>query len=65
MAIEVPRNEEISGGGRMEGEKESVLPSFEEEQIGGIHIKKRKRRRVVKRDVDPYMVRVGIKQRMR
>ena len=30
MVIEVPQNEEISGG-----EKESVLPSVGEEQIGG------------------------------
>ena len=35
MAIEVPQNEEISGGERMEGEKESVLPSVGEERIGG------------------------------
>ena len=35
MAIEVPQNEEISQGGRMEGEKESVLPSVGEEPIGG------------------------------
>ena len=35
MAIEVPQNEEISGNGRIEGEKESVLPSVGEEQIGG------------------------------
>ena len=54
--------------GRIEGEKESVLPSIGEEQIGrggGIHIKKRERGGVVKRDVDPYMIRVGIKQRKR
>ena len=35
MAIEVPQNEEISGGERMEGEKESVLPSDGEEQMEG------------------------------
>ena len=35
MAVEIPQNKEISGGGRMEGEKESVLPSVREEQIGG------------------------------
>ena len=40
MAIEVSQNEEISGGGKMEKEKESVLPSVEEERIrgGGVHI---------------------------
>ena len=37
MAIEIPQNEEISGGGRMEGEKESVLPSVGEERIGGAY----------------------------
>ena len=31
MAIEVPQNEEISGGEKMEGEKESALPSVGEE----------------------------------
>ena len=30
-----PQNQQISGGGKMEGEKESVLPSDREEQIGG------------------------------
>ena len=35
MAIEVPQNKEISGGGRMEGKKESVLPSVGEQRIGG------------------------------
>ena len=35
MAVEVFQNEEISGGGRVEGEKESVLLSVEEEGIGG------------------------------
>ena len=40
MTVEVPQNEEISGGGK-KGEKESVLPSIGEEQIGGIHFKKR------------------------
>ena len=35
MAIEVPQNEEISGGGRNGGRKGSVLPSVGEERIGG------------------------------
>ena len=47
----------------MEVEKESVLSSIGEEQIvGNVHIKKRERG-VVKRDVDPYIIRVGIKRR--
>ena len=38
MAIEVPQNEEKEG--RMEREKESVLPSIGEKRIGGggVHI---------------------------
>ena len=48
----------------MEGEKESVLPSVGEEQIGrGAYTLRRERGGVVKRDVDPYIIRVGIKQR--
>ena len=47
----------------MEGEKELVVPSVGEEQIGGVHIKKRQRGGVAKRDVDPYIIRVGIKRR--
>ena len=35
MAIEVPQNKEISGGGKSRGRKESVLLSAGEEQIGG------------------------------
>ena len=37
MAIEVPQNEEISGEERIEGDKESVLPSVGEEQIRGTY----------------------------
>ena len=40
----------------MEGEKDSILPSVGEEQKGGLHIGKRERRGVVKRDVDPYVI---------
>ena len=42
MAIEFLWNEEISGEGGMEREKESVLPSVGEGRIGGggVHIKK-------------------------
>ena len=34
MAIEVPENKEISGGGKNGGEKELVLLSVREKQIG-------------------------------
>ena len=37
MAIEVPKNEEISGGGKNGGRKKSVLPSVGEERIGGAY----------------------------
>ena len=47
----------------MEGEKEWVLPSVGEERIGGILIEKRERRGVVKRDVNPFIIRGGIKRR--
>ena len=36
MAIEVPQNEETSERERMEGEKESILPSVGEEQVGAV-----------------------------
>ena len=37
MAIEVPQNEEISGGGKNGGRKESALPFVGEERIGGAY----------------------------
>ena len=46
---------------RIEREKESVLPSVREEQIGGAYTL----RNVVKRDVDSYIIRVGIEGRKR
>ena len=53
MVIEVPRRKRFLEG-RIEGEKESILPSVGEQQIaGGKHIKKRERGGVVKKDVDP------------
>ena len=60
MAIEVPQNEEISGGGR-EGIDFAIR--WGGANRGGVHIKKRERKGVVKRDVDPYIIRVGIKRR--
>ena len=57
-----PRMKRFLEEGRMEGEKESVLPSVGEERIGGHIHEKRERGGVVKRDVDPYIIRVGIKR---
>ena len=37
MAIEVPKNEEISGGGEDGGRNGVVLPSVEEERIEGAY----------------------------
>ena len=61
MAIEVPQNEEISGGGK-DGGREGVgcAIRWRGTNRGGIHIEKRERG-VVKRDVDPCIIRVRIK----
>ena len=67
MAIEVPQNEEIFGGGKDGGRKGvgSAIRWREANRGGGIHIEKRERGTVVKRDVDPYIIGVGIKRRKR
>ena len=64
MAIEVPQNEEISGGGK-DGGREGIGSAIRWGGANrrGIHIKKRHRGGVVKRDFDPYIIRVGIEQR--
>ena len=50
MAVEVPQNEEISEEGGMEMEKESILLSVGEEQIGGNkHYGKRARKSCLER----------------
>ena len=65
MAIEVPKNEEISGG--KDGGRKGVGSAIRwgGANRGGIHIEKRERGGVVKRDVDPYIIRVRIKRRKR
>ena len=66
MAIEVTKNEEISEGGKNGGRKGiGSAIRWGGANRGGIHIEKRERGGVVKRDVDPYIIRVGIKQRKR
>ena len=66
MAIEVRQNEEISGGGKNGGRKGiGSAICWGGANRGGVHIKKREQGRVIKRDVDPYIIRVGIKQRKR
>ena len=66
MAIEVPQNEEISGGGK-NGGREGIGSAIRwgGANRGGVHIKKRERGEVVKRNDDPYIIRVGIEQRKR
>ena len=66
MAIEVPQNEEISGGGKDGGRKGvGSAIRWRGANRGGIHIEKRERGGVVKRDVYPYIIRVRIKRRKR
>ena len=66
MAIEVPQNEEISGGGKNRGRK-GVGSAIRRggANRGGVHIKKREQRGVVKRYVDPYIIRAGVERRKR
>ena len=50
----------------MEGEKESVLPSVGEERIGGgAYTLRNDTEEELLRDVDPYIIRVGIERRKR
>ena len=66
MAIEVSQNEEISGGGKNGGRKEvGSAIRWGGANRRGVHIKKRKREGVVRRDVELYIIRVGIKRRKR
>ena len=61
MVIEVPQNEEISGGGK-NGRRKGVSSAIRRRaNRGSVNIKERERRGVVKRDVDLYIIRVGIK----
>ena len=62
MAIEVPQNEKISGGGK-NGGREGVSSAicWGEANRGDVYIKKRERGGVVERDVKPYIIRVGNK----
>ena len=66
MAIEIPQMEQISGGEKNRGRKgvgSAICRRGANRR--GVHIKKSQRGGVVKRDVDPYIVRVGIKRRKR
>ena len=66
MAIEVPQNEKISGGGKNGGRKGvGSAIRWRGASRGDVLIKKRHQGGVVKRDVDPYIIRVGIERRKR
>ena len=59
MAIEVPQNEKISGGGKNGGRKGvSSAIGWGRANKGAYTLGKES-----KKDVDPYIIRVGIKQR--
>ena len=66
MAIEVPKNEEVFGVGK-DGRREGIGSAIRRggAKRGGIHIEKREQGGVVRRDVDPYIIRVGIKRKKR
>ena len=66
MTIEVPQNKEISEG-KNGGRKRvgSAIGRGRANGGGGVHIKKREQGEVVKRDVDPYIIRTGIKRKKR
>ena len=66
MAIEVPQNKEISGG-KNNGGRKGIGSAVHRRGAnrGGIPIKKSERGGVVKRDADPYIIRVGIERRKR
>ena len=66
MAIEIPQNEEISGGAKNGGREGTGFAI----RLGGanregVHINKWHPGGVVMRDVDRYIIRVRIKQRKR
>ena len=49
----------------MEGEKESILLLVKEEQIEGAQTLRNKSEEEFFKDVDPYLIRVDVKQRKR
>ena len=66
MAIEVPQNEEISGG-RKNGGRKGVGSVIRRRGVnrGSVNIKKRERRICLERGVESYIIRVGVKRRKR
>ena len=65
MAIKAPQNEEISGGGK-NGGREGVSSTIRRRGANrGAYTLRKERGGVVKRNVDLYIIRVGIKRRER
>ena len=64
IAVEVPQDEEITGGGKNERRKGVGSAIHRRAKRGSTNIGKRERG-VVKRDADPYIIRVGVKRRER
>ena len=66
MVIEVAQKEEMSGGGKNgEGKGFGFAICRKRANRGSLNIKERKQGGVVWRDVDPYIIRVGVKQKKR
>ena len=61
MAVEVPQNEEISRGEKNGGRKGIASAIRHRIANRGTYTLRNERGEVVKRDVDPYIIRVGIK----
>ena len=60
MAIEVPQNEEISG------ERKGIGSAIHRRANRGAYtLRNESEEELLKRDVDPYIIRVGIEQRKR
>ena len=66
MAIEVPQNEEISGGGK-NGRRKGISSAicWGGANRGAYAIRHDTVEELLKRDADPYIIRVGIKRRRR
>ena len=66
MAIEVPQNEEISGGGKNGGKKIfGFAIRWSGANRGGAYTLRNKSEEKLFRDVGPYIIRVGIERRKR
>ena len=63
MAIEVPQNEEISGGEKNRGRKRVSSAIRWGGANRGVYTLRKERGGVVQRDVNPNIIRVGIKRR--